>query len=114
MQSDIVLLYVAEALGEMNVINFKYVCIIFIMGEKGLCDKRHVLWFKWSTPSRDSLYKGTGNTVLILLIVGEQREYSTIGDSLDNLTVTRMLSGLYLFYYISYIFKSNLVGKLSF
>ena len=64
MQSDIVLLYVAEALGEMNVINFKYVCIIFIMGEKGLCDKRHVLWFKWSTPSRDSLYKGTGNTVL--------------------------------------------------
>ena len=30
---DIILLYVAESLDKMNVINFKYVCIIFIMGK---------------------------------------------------------------------------------
>ena len=30
---DKILLYVAETLDEMNVINFKYVSIIFIMGE---------------------------------------------------------------------------------
>ena len=31
---DIILLYVAESSDEMNVINFKYVCIIFIMGKR--------------------------------------------------------------------------------
>ena len=37
------MLYVAETLDEINVTNFKYVCIIFIMGNtdcaiNGICD----------------------------------------------------------------------------